>query len=140
MSGLETNGSPQLELFQSFLRGFEKKDVSLIEKTLHKDHLRITHPRSIGMPVQNKEEYIKNITGLIGLWSEKEASSSFGPPSIFLLQDVDSPLQQFIHSVVEVPGKVIVHVRIPFRQPPGALTQYPTRSLQAKRRPHSGWT
>ena len=74
MSCLETNGSPQLELVQSFLRGFEKKDVGLIEKTLHKDHLRIYHPRSVGMPVQTKEEYIKTLTELIGLWTEQEAS------------------------------------------------------------------
>ena len=83
MSGIETNGSPQLELVRSFLLGIENKDVDLIEKTLHKDHLRITHPRSIGKPVQTKEEYVKNIGELFNLWTEMKASCALGFPSLF---------------------------------------------------------
>lgn len=84
MSGVETNGSPQLELVRSFLLGFEKRDVDLIENALHKDYRRITHPRSVGKPEQTKEEYVQHTRELISLWTEMEASYPLGCPSIFL--------------------------------------------------------
>lgn len=78
MSGLETHGSPQLELVRSFLLGFEKRDVNLIEKPLHKDYRRITHPRSAGRPEQTKEEYVQHTRELISLWTEMEVSRALG--------------------------------------------------------------
>lgn len=70
MSNMETNGSPQLELVRSFQVGIEKRDVAQCAKTMHKDHRRYTHPRSIGKPVQTKEEYLQHIGELFSFWTE----------------------------------------------------------------------
>lgn len=70
MSNLVTNGSPQLELTRSYFQGFEQRDISQIERIIHKDYRRITGPQSAGKPVQEREEYLRHTGELIDLWTE----------------------------------------------------------------------
>ena len=84
MSSLETNGSPQLELARSFFLGIEKRDINQVEKTLHKDHRRLTHPRSVGKPEQTKEEYLKHNGEVLSLLTEDCKVSYVGGRPIFL--------------------------------------------------------
>jgi len=69
--------------------GLEKRDMAQCAKAMHKDHLRYTHPRTAGKPVQNKEEYLQHTGELVSLWT-KDCEFIF-------------------HSVIETPGKVILH-------------------------------
>ncbi|KAF9785474.1 hypothetical protein BJ322DRAFT_1063387 [Thelephora terrestris] len=90
MAGLQTNGSPQLELLRSFCLGIEQKDLSQTAKAMHKDHRRITYPKSLNIPTQTGEQYLERLEG-------------------FLKAMADGPKMTF-HSVIETPGKVVVHI------------------------------
>ena len=74
MSGPEITDSPQVKLVRSFCEDFKKRDMSQIAKHLHKDHRRLTYPRSLGKPEQTKEEYIKNTGEVMALWIDNDAS------------------------------------------------------------------
>ena len=74
MSSVEITDSPQVQLIRSFCEGFKKRDMGHIANCLHKDHRRITYPRSLGKPEQTKEEYIKNTGEVMSLWIDSEAS------------------------------------------------------------------
>jgi hypothetical protein len=83
MTNLQTNGSPQLELVRSFLLGIEMGDMKKAGETMHKDYRRITHPQSVGKPVQNKEEYLQHTGELASLWTDRSVCYIFYRP-IFL--------------------------------------------------------
>ena len=40
--------------------------MDLLAKPLHKDFRRVVYPKSIGHPEQNKEDWMKEITALLG--------------------------------------------------------------------------
>lgn len=85
---LENSESPQVKLVNEWGQGFEKRDIDLIAKLLHKDYRHITYPRSLGRPEQTREEWLQHIAGAINIWSQDETT---------------------VHSVIDIPGKVIVH-------------------------------
>jgi len=58
--------SPQITLINEWNEGFKQMDVDILAKCLHKDFRRVVYPRSIGQPEQNKEEWLKEITAIIG--------------------------------------------------------------------------
>jgi hypothetical protein len=70
MSSQEAADSPQVKLIRSFVEGFKTGDVDLLAKHLHKDHRRITHPRSLGKPEQTREEWLQHIAEFISLWTD----------------------------------------------------------------------
>lgn len=84
---------------------------------LHKDHRRIYYPRSLGVPEHTKEEWLKFAADFVGkFWTDCEVSylvlvpsSHRTPfsPSVGLLP------QPEVHSIIEAPGKVVVHVCVP---------------------------
>ena len=84
MSNLETNGSSQLELVRSYIQGVERRDMTQVGKTMHKDCLRFTHPRSVGKPVQTKDEYLQHIGEVLDLLTEDWEVSNVGGCLIFL--------------------------------------------------------
>jgi hypothetical protein len=61
MSGAETAVSPQLQLIYEWVEGFKTKDVNHLAKYLHKDHRRITYPRSLNIPEQTKDEWLEHV-------------------------------------------------------------------------------
>lgn len=69
MASQGTVESPQVKLIRSFVEAFEKKDVDHIMTFLHKDLLRITHPRTLGRTNENREEWGHRIAEIVGLWS-----------------------------------------------------------------------
>jgi hypothetical protein len=84
MSSAEITDSPQVRLMHSLVEGFRNKDMDYVAKLLHKDHRRITYPRSIGKPEQTKEEYLQHTREVVGLWVGCDASrpnSKVFPPA-----------------------------------------------------------
>lgn len=74
MSASESPDSAQVKLMREWGLGFEKKDVGLIAKNLHKGFRLVSHPRSLGMPEENREEYLQRITEAMTLWTDNEVS------------------------------------------------------------------
>ncbi|KAF9780786.1 hypothetical protein BJ322DRAFT_1081686 [Thelephora terrestris] len=89
MSVLENSESPQVNLVHEFGQAFEKRDPDLLATLLHKDYRHITLPRSIARPEEAREEWLQHIGGFLSLWTESGWT---------------------IHSLIETPGKVVVHV------------------------------
>lgn len=75
MSNPESTDSPQVKLLLEWDEGFQKKDLALISKPLHKDFRHITYPRSLNKPVQTREQWLEYIKGVINLWTDREASA-----------------------------------------------------------------
>ena len=109
MSDPETVDSPQLELIHSLLEGMRKGDVDLLARPLHKDLCRVTYPRSLGRPEYNKEDWLKQAAELFSLWAEDCAVSCIGNRCFSQAKSVQ---KSTVHSIVEVPGTVVTHVRI----------------------------
>jgi len=106
---MSSSDSAQVKLVTEWGKGFQKKDLAILEKPLHKDFRHVTYPRSLGRPEQNKEEWLAQLAKIIPLWIETKASH-FNHRTSFVAAN---PLpQETTHSVIEAPGKVIVHVRI----------------------------
>lgn len=88
MSTPVTTGSPQLQLVHSLIDAFKRSNVDDIALLLHKDHRRIYHPRSFGKPEETKEQWLKQVAVFTGQWSD---------------------CQMIVHSLIETPGKIIIH-------------------------------
>ena len=67
-----TDSTPQVRLLHACLEGIKKKNMAHVAKYLHKDHLRITHPRSVEKPEQTKEEYLRHSAELLSLLTDIE--------------------------------------------------------------------
>lgn len=140
MSNLETNGSPQLELVRSFHEGIAKGDMSLAGKTLHKDHRRLTHPRSVGKPVQTKEEYLQHTGGLASFWAEECKVSRIFHCPILLAPWLNRPHSwSTILSLRPQEKSYFTFVSQTFRPIPRCLTTRLPQRLPPGRRPQSGW-
>jgi len=74
MSDPDNSGSPQVKLMREWGQGFEKRDLELIAKALHKDYRHTTYPRSLGMPEETREEWLERFAGVIGLWTDLKVS------------------------------------------------------------------
>lgn len=70
MSSAEATDSPQVKVVRSFLEGIDKRDVDRVAKLLHKDYHQIAYPRSMGRAVENKDEWLQQIKGVMDLWTE----------------------------------------------------------------------
>jgi hypothetical protein len=57
--------SPQIKVMNEWKEGFLKMDIDILGKCLHKDFRRVVYPRSLGEPVQSKEEWVKEIGGIL---------------------------------------------------------------------------
>ena len=74
MSSSEATNSPQVNLMLSLVEAFKKRDMDLVAKLLHKDHRRLTYPRSLGRGEQTKEEFLQRTGEVIALWTDSDAS------------------------------------------------------------------
>ena len=64
----DTNlSSPQIKLITEWHEAFLQRNVDTAVKPLHKDFRRVVYPRSMGFPEQNKDEWLKELTGILGL-------------------------------------------------------------------------
>lgn len=72
MSTPEGYNTPQAKLLLELDQGFEKKDIDLIAKPLHKDFVHKTHPRSLGSPDLTREQWLQHLQGIISLWTDRE--------------------------------------------------------------------
>ena len=75
---MASSDSPQVNLIQEWGQGFHKRDLSLLEKALHKDFRYITYPRSLGKPEQTREEWLGQIAGVLKIWTADPEVSYFG--------------------------------------------------------------
>jgi hypothetical protein len=100
--------SPQIKLLNECSRGFNEMNMDVVGKCLHKDFHHVIYPLSVGGPALDKEGWLKRMA---------ELGTGYGVGYITYCSDTlpptYTPLQQTFHSVVEAPGKVIIHVRIP---------------------------
>ena len=107
----ESSDSPQIKLIRECSRGFQTRDPNLIAKALHKDFRNVPYPRSLGWPEQTKEEFLEQYVGMSSLWAADPEVSyigySIGP--FAATKSLPQPTYRFI---ADVPGKVVVHVRI----------------------------
>jgi len=74
MRGLEPTDSAQVKFIYEWGQGFEKRDLDLIAKHLHKDYRHTHYPRSLGQPEQNKEQWLAQFKSILGLMTESEVS------------------------------------------------------------------
>ncbi|KAF9647681.1 hypothetical protein BDM02DRAFT_3116652 [Thelephora ganbajun] len=88
MSNPENYDSPQVKLMYEWGHGFNERNLDLIAKVLHKDFRYTTYPQSLGRPEQTREEWLEHIEGVMKLWTDHKST---------------------IHSIIDTPGKVIVH-------------------------------
>jgi hypothetical protein len=102
--------SPQIKLMLEWVQGIKEKNVSTLEKCLHKDFRRTIYPKNIGEPTQNRDEFLKQFTTVYLVPDIEVCSTPFYLP---LFPLTGSPLQWTIHSITEAPGKVVLHVCIP---------------------------
>lgn len=72
MSNLFSSESPQIKLINEWYRGLKERNLDLIAKPLHKDHVRITHPKSLGKPVQTKEEWLQEFAASLSFMTDFE--------------------------------------------------------------------
>ena len=78
MANQESSNSPQVNLIQEWGQGFHQRDLSLLEKALHKDFHYITYPRSLGRPDRTKEEWLEQFGGVLKLWTAAPVVSYIG--------------------------------------------------------------
>jgi hypothetical protein len=90
-------------------QGLQDKDVDLLAKTLHKDFRYVSHPRSLGIPEQNKDQWLGQFAANIGLFTDSLEVNVWN----FLLSLWLTPLQSTTYSIIDAPGRVVIHVRIP---------------------------
>ena len=83
----------------------------MVMKPLHKDFHRVVYPRSMGHPEQNKSEWFKEITGIFGLATGLDVGHTHCYSNF--LSPAESTLQMTVHSIIESPGRVAVHVCTP---------------------------
>jgi len=74
MSGWENSDSPQVKLMLEWAQGFERKDLALIAKCLHKDHRHTFYPRSLGKPEVARDQWLEHITSVVNLWTDHKVS------------------------------------------------------------------
>ena len=74
MPDWENSDSPQVKLMREWDQGFEKRDLALIAKSLHKDYRHTYYPRSLGKPELTREQWLGYIAGVISLWTDREVS------------------------------------------------------------------
>ena len=112
MSGPQTSHSPRVELTYSMAEAYKRKDVNFIAKHLHKDYRRFCYPRSLGKPEQNADEWLKEIAETMNIWTGDSKASHAGCYSNRdFLPSTQSLPQVDVHSCMEIPEKVILHVR-----------------------------
>lgn len=81
MSSQQTTDSPQAKVLQSFVEGFRRRDVDLIASQLHNDHRHVFYPRSLGMSVHTREDYIRKAAMFMGKWADgSEVGDTFRYP------------------------------------------------------------
>jgi hypothetical protein len=65
----DSSHSPQVKLMYEYKQGFESRTMDAITKNLHKDFRFIVYPQSLGEQEQNKEEWVKRISGYMVNWT-----------------------------------------------------------------------
>jgi len=72
MADAVNSDSPQVKIMREWGRGFVERDLDLLEKHLHKDFRHFTYPQSLGISEETREEWLKHIAGVIGLWTDNQ--------------------------------------------------------------------
>jgi hypothetical protein len=69
MANPKTSDSAQVKLVHEWGRGFQARDLDLIEKALHKDYRYALYPKSLGKPEETREEWLARFAGVLSLWA-----------------------------------------------------------------------
>lgn len=57
--------TPQLEVVQKWFDAYISLDINRINALLSKNYKHQTSPKSVGLPEETKEEYIKRLGGML---------------------------------------------------------------------------
>ena len=82
MTDSESSDSPQAKLLFECSQALQAKDLDFIAKYFHKDFRVVSHPRSLGIPEQTKEEWLERWAGITGLLVGDFDVSYIGCPRI----------------------------------------------------------
>ena len=87
LASLASSDSPQVKFVHEWGLAFEKRNLDLIAKLLHKDYRHTTYPRSLGKPEKTREEWLEHIAGVLSIRTEQDVSRTqscyqdpFNPP------------------------------------------------------------
>lgn len=108
---MSSSVAPEVQLVLEWGKGFQTGDLDLLARCLHEDYRHVTYPRSLGQGERTKDDFVKYLSGFVPAWTESVVSY-FSPRRATFAAAKSLP-QSTTHSIIEVPGKVIVHVRIP---------------------------
>ena len=111
MANPESSDSPQVKLFLECSRGLQTKNLDITAKNLHKDCRYVAYPRSLGRSNQTKEEWLEQWAGILSLWTSELEVSYIGCSSTPFAATKSLPQHTF-RLIVDIPGKLIVHVCI----------------------------
>ena len=114
MSSPQTTDSPQVRLAREWIDGFGNKDLVFVAKDLHKDFRYAVYPRSLGKPETAREEWLQEVRKVFSFWVSNEVSC--GISCSIPLSLVKRLSQITYHSIIDAPGNVVVHVRVPNAQ------------------------
>lgn len=71
----EGSESPQVKfILGEWRQAFEKRDVNLVAKHLHKDFRHISLPKSLGEPDQTREQWLARFGSVLGFLTENTVS------------------------------------------------------------------
>ena len=74
LASLASSDSPQVKFVHEWGLAFEKRNLDLIAKLLHKDYRHTTYPRSLGKPEKTREEWLEHIAGVLSIRTEQDVS------------------------------------------------------------------
>ena len=103
--------SPQIKLLVDWNQGFQQLNADILAKYLHKDFRCLVYPGTVGEREQNKELWVQGLTLIFGFSNEIDVgyTSCYSKP----LSPAKFALQTTVISIIEVPGIIVAHVRIP---------------------------
>ncbi len=105
--------SPQIKLISDWNEGYNQLNVEILEELMHKDFRYLVYPQTIGELETSKEVWIEAVAKLFGYLIEVDVgyTSCYSNP----LPLAEFALQTTCLSIIEAPGRIVAHVRIPTR-------------------------
>ena len=99
--------TPQLKAARKWIDAYITLDINEIDGLFPKDYKHLTLPKSMGLPEETKEEYLQRYGGFLPAFTKFEVRTKHPAAALQLMH----PFQMTYHDVIEVPGKVVIHVR-----------------------------
>lgn len=71
----EDSESPQVRfILREWCPALENRNLELVAKYMHKDFRLTTYPQSLGVPEQNREQWLERFAGVFSVLTENKVS------------------------------------------------------------------